>query len=189
MPLSCLLGVEPDEADTELGYIVPNGRHYHRATAVLEFVEKPFLNRACALLDQGALWNVFILAASVQGLLALYGSRYQAAVARLRAALGRRPGEPIDAASIAAVYRTLPTLDFSRNVLEGQERLLRVLRVPDCGWTDLGTLPRVARALYRLPFEPEAGREGQEPVPRLNLALQHSLLRRAGGGGALDGIA
>ena len=160
---ACLLGVEPDEADTELGYIVPAERRYHRASAVVEFIEKPFLNRACALLDQGALWNVFILASSAKALLALYESRFDSTIARLRAA------------ATAAIYRDLQSLDFSRDVLEGQEAALRVLRVPDCGWTDLGTLPRVARTLYRLPNEALAGRSDPNSFLRLNLAVQHSL--------------
>ncbi len=177
---ACLLGVEPDEPDTELGYIVPAERRYHRASAVVEFIEKPFLNRACALLDQGALWNVFILASSAKALLALYESRFDSTIARLRAVIASCRHEPLRAAATAAIYRDLQSLDFSRDVLEGQEAALRVLRVPDCGWTDLGTLPRVARTLYRLPNEALAGRSDPNSFLRLNLAVQHSLLKTSG---------
>ena len=98
---ACLLGVEPDEPDTELGYIVPAERRYHRASAVVEFIEKPFLNRACALLDQGALWNVFILASSAKALLALYESRFDSTIARLRAVIASCRHEPLRAAATA----------------------------------------------------------------------------------------
>jgi hypothetical protein len=44
----------------------------------------------------------------------------------------------------------LRSVDFSRDVLEGKESMLRVLTVPHCGWTDLGTPERVGAILDRL---------------------------------------
>ena len=46
--------------------------------------------------------------------------------------------------------RSFRALDFSRDVLEGQESRLRVLTVPACGWSDLGTPRRVADTLSRI---------------------------------------
>ena len=64
-----LLGLEPDKADPELGYIVPAIRHSKRACAIEEFVEKPTMDTATCLIEQGALWNAFILVARAGAML------------------------------------------------------------------------------------------------------------------------
>jgi hypothetical protein len=53
------------------------------------------------------------------------------------------------------LYRDLPLIDFSRQVLQGAESMLRVLRVPRCGWNDLGTPKRLADTLQTLPHSRE----------------------------------
>jgi mannose-1-phosphate guanylyltransferase len=136
-----LLGMEPDAPDTELGYILPASRSRGAAVNVLRFVEKPNEIRARVLLDQGALWNVFIMAASVRVLLSLFGARYAATIAAMRG---------IDGTNLDLVYRDLKSVDFSREVLEGKESLMKVLTVPRCGWTDLGTPERVGLILEQL---------------------------------------
>lgn len=136
-----LLGVEPDEPDTELGYIVPAPHHRGGVAGVVRFVEKPDAMRARMLLDAGALWNVFIMAASVRALLSLFDSRFAASITALR---------DFEGAELDSVYRNLRTMDFSKDVLQGREPMLRVLTVPHCGWTDLGTPERVGRILEGL---------------------------------------
>jgi mannose-1-phosphate guanylyltransferase len=136
-----LLGVEPDEPDTELGYIVPAARSPGRAAGVLRFIEKPNAVRARTLLDEGALWNVFIMAASVRTLLSLFDSRFATIIAAMRG---------FEAGSLDSIYQNLRTVDFSKEVLQGRESMLKVLTVPHCGWTDLGTPERVGRILEGL---------------------------------------
>ena len=121
-----------------------------RKSAVRLFVEKPPVEMARRLVQEGALCNAFILAASARALVGLYAARHLGLLAQLTAAAAQdatRVREPLAA---QALYPQLPSLDFSRDVLEGQEALLRVLRVPPCGWTDLGTPRRVAQALSRM---------------------------------------
>jgi mannose-1-phosphate guanylyltransferase len=48
-----LLGLEPDRADTELGYIVPGARDPSGGYRVRRFVEKPDISAARALVDGG----------------------------------------------------------------------------------------------------------------------------------------
>ena len=136
-----LLGVEPDEPDTELGYIVPASRRRDGAAGVLRFIEKPNAFRARVLLDAGALWNVFIMAASVRTLLSLFDSRFESTIAAMRG---------FEGAHLDSHYQNLHTVDFSRDVLQGRESMLKVLTVPHCGWTDLGTPERVGRILEGL---------------------------------------
>ncbi|MEO7205494.1 MAG: sugar phosphate nucleotidyltransferase [Steroidobacteraceae bacterium] len=136
-----LLGVEPDEPDTELGYIVPASRGREGAAGVLRFVEKPNAVRARVLLDAGALWNVFIMAASVRTLLSLFDGRFATTIAAMRG---------FEGADLNSVYDNLRTVDFSKDVLQGRESMLKVITVPNCGWTDLGTPERVGRILEGL---------------------------------------
>src|ERR1700676_4920197 len=67
-----LLGAEPTEPDSELGYIVPADRNRDKPSRVTQFVEKPDAQLALSLLDQGALWNMFILSASGRALLKVF---------------------------------------------------------------------------------------------------------------------
>ncbi len=136
-----LLGVEPDEPDTELGYILPGSRGRDGASGVLRFIEKPNAARARALLAEGALWNVFIMAASVRTLLSLFDSRFATTIAEMRR---------FGAANLDSIYQNLRSVDFSRDVLQGRESMLKVLTVPQCGWTDLGTPERVGQILGQL---------------------------------------
>jgi mannose-1-phosphate guanylyltransferase len=167
-----LLGVEPETPDTELGYILPQKGGASGASRVSRFVEKPTHAAAQTLLDQGALWNVFVIAASVQALLALYARRHANTVQDFRVALS---GDSMDAdTALEDLYALLPNQDFSRHVMEGQEATLKVLPVPACGWSDLGTPQRVVATLRRLPEInirlPRTDRESAQ----LSLAAQHA---------------
>jgi len=78
--------------------------------------------------------------------------------------------------SLAELYDELPDLDFSRGILQGQEQHLRVLAVPECGWSDLGTPDRVAAALRDLEDFAPAAAPGVKSGAAVNLAAQHKLL-------------
>jgi mannose-1-phosphate guanylyltransferase len=159
-----LLGVEPDEPDTELGYILPASDRRDGVAGVLSFIEKPNAVRARALLDAGALWNVFIMAASVRTLLSLFDSQFAATIAAMRDCGGGR---------LDSLYQNLRTVDFSRDVLQGRESLLRVITVPHCGWTDLGTPERVGRILKSLQDS------AAPPYFPAHVSLAHEFMRSA----------
>ena len=147
-----LLGVEPEAADAGLGYILPSPNARCRSRRIVRFVEKPKAAQARRLIELGALWNVFIIAATVRTLLNLYSPSFDATVAAMRHAEG---------AELDELYQSLPDLDFSRDILEGNECKLRVLAVPRCGWSDLGTLDRIAVMVRH--FEEERAALGQSP--------------------------
>jgi len=168
-----LLGLVPDEIDPELGYILPADGAVMAAASVRQFIEKPSADVARDLVQDGALWNVFILAASARALLSLYASRYPSLVANMSLAVESDGDSSVDANAARALYPQLPTLDFSRDVLQGQESRLRVLTVPACGWSDLGTPRRVAETLNRITTKPDTA---YAPIHTayLSLAAQHS---------------
>jgi mannose-1-phosphate guanylyltransferase len=146
-----LVGIEPEEADVDLGYIVPGERQADGSFAVKRFVEKPEPSMARELIAAGALWNSFIFAAPATALLALLRRTMGSVVDEMRLALvpgsALRPGFR---GELAELYGTLPAVDFSRNVIQGAEASLRVLVAPVCGWSDLGSPKRVAGVLRRL---------------------------------------
>lgn len=175
-----LLGLEPEECDPDLGYILPVRGKAHGVSEVAQFIEKPSTLQARELIKHGGLWNAFIVASTVQTLLGLFDRRMGGIVREMRAAVRRDLCRPIDAFAVAELYDQLPPLDFCRDVLQGQESNLRVLRVGQCGWSDLGTPERVAKALRRVPPRDEISGAHREMGP-LSLALQHILLQSASG--------
>jgi len=180
-----LLGVEPDAPDPELGYIVPASRSRHGASPVTTFVEKPAPEAARALLAQGALWNVFIVAASVRALLSLYERRFLGTLSAMRHAIGLDGGDPRHSPAVTDLYRRLASADFSRDILEGQTHRLRVVAAGNCGWTDLGTPQRVVDTLRRGRFG--GSTPGAETSSSLSLAAQHQRLLRTATVGASGG--
>jgi len=171
-----LLGISPEEADPELGYIVPGNRDEAGALSVAQFVEKPPMTLARLMIERGGLWNAFILAGAVSAILRLFYLRYPQLLNDMRAAVHLDASSPDEAVAATDLYPRLPELDFSRHVLEGSETALRVLPVPACGWSDLGTPRRVSEALRRL--SPN-GTASQETASILNLAAQHARLQLA----------
>jgi mannose-1-phosphate guanylyltransferase len=167
-----LLGIEPEAPDTELGYIVPSPRHFSDGPSqVLQFVEKPTVARARALIDQGALWNAFIIAGSVRALLRLFDGSFSSTIGSISHMAKRRIA--LEGALFDHLYERLPSVDFSRGVLEGHEATLQVLAVPRCGWTDLGTPQRIGMALERLRENTDAPRRHTATF-HLNLAEQYA---------------
>jgi hypothetical protein len=56
--------------------------------------------------------------------------------------------------------------------------VLRVLQVPCCGWSDLGTPKRLAETLQALPQSGDSPDDALNPLAGfLNLAMQHARLQ------------
>ena len=97
-------------------------------------------------------------------------------VTAMEAALAQERAHP-NAGTLAALYEHLPSIDFSRDIVAGQEAVLRVLAVPPCGWSDLGTPQRVEEALRR---GPQCAPRTSPPCAGgawLSLAAQHHRLQ------------
>jgi mannose-1-phosphate guanylyltransferase len=178
-----LLGIKPDKADPELGYIVPGAPDGRGALTVARFVEKPPVGIARELIRAGGLWNAFIVVSTAQALLTLFRQRVPEIVRAMRGAVQRDRGAGSGGAAISELYQKLPVLDFSRDIVVGQESDLRVLPVPQCGWSDLGTPKRVAEALRRAPG-PEVAPWVPAGLGYLSLADQHRRLLAGQGAAA-----
>lgn len=143
-----LLGMTAESPQTDLGWVVPCLPGDDGSSRIHDFVEKPDSDRASELLDMGALWSTFMMVGRAQAFLDLY---HAAAPALFRAFLSAAEsgqlvhgGEP--APALRHLQERLMPSDFSRDVLQRIEarELLRVTRVPPCGWSDLGTPERLS---------------------------------------------
>jgi mannose-1-phosphate guanylyltransferase len=142
-----LLGAQPEEADPALGYILPWFDARFTPIGVYEFIERPKQLEAQKLINRGALWNTFIVAGSRQALLQAYEPRFAPQIKALRETLDR----PVsDRASLEGEYRRLDSVDFSHDILEQHANDVKVLRLPVCGWTELGTVSKIKKALLHL---------------------------------------
>jgi mannose-1-phosphate guanylyltransferase len=141
-----LLGIAPDGPDPQYGWIVPGRARGRGLYEVASFVEKPEPALARALMARGGLWNSFLVAASAPSLLALYRRR----IPELFGRLARAHANGRAAAVTDAYERMGASWDFSRDLIQGSEPVLRLLRVPSCGWSDLGTPERVTSCLDQL---------------------------------------
>jgi mannose-1-phosphate guanylyltransferase len=180
-----LIGIEPDDPDPELGYIVPGRTLSDGLRAVTRFVEKPAVPLAQQLFAAKALWNSFIFGASGAALLGLLRLQLGSTVDEMATALSRDERAGVYSA-LPELYQRLPTADFSRAVVQQFPFTLRVITAPACGWNDLGTPRRVAATLRRLSARTEATPASTEltgrvsPPACINLATQHARLALVG---------
>jgi mannose-1-phosphate guanylyltransferase len=161
---SYLLGADPDGPDPELGYVLPASRIGDVPAGIAGFKEKPSADYARELLSIGALWNLFILVGSIRAILALFEKDYASTVADMREALGREAGG--DRKALGNYYQNLAPLDFSRDILEIQATRLQIIRVPRCGWTDLGTPKRVEDVVRRMVVDARIGQTAADRSSR-----------------------
>ena len=147
--LLTLLGVVPDRAETDYGWIVPGPRVDRgtdgRVRGVRRFVEKPSPLEAQNLLGLGALWNTFISIsrASTYWDLARMHLPVQAGLFEKYHLQIDRPGQD---RLLDALYAAMESANFSRAVLERAESLA-VLPVAGTSWSDWGRPERILRSL------------------------------------------
>lgn len=135
-----VVGAHATMADTSLGWIIPDRSKTSRIQQVAGFVEKPSSKEAAECIRRGALRNTLILAGGVRAFLRLYAFELLAP-----AGIVDMPNDVLDSriARLSAIHAELPGMDLSRDILQQSSQWLRVLPLPECGWTDIGTLERL----------------------------------------------
>lgn len=145
-----LLGATPSGVDDGYGWIEPGSEEQERHTrAVRQFWEKPETHKAYGLLGQGAVWNTFVCVAQAT---ALWEMTRQAAPDLERDfALIRHVLPTQHAAFITErVYHMMDPVNFSSGICQVLPSRLRVLTVPDVGWSDWGSPDRICETLRQL---------------------------------------
>jgi mannose-1-phosphate guanylyltransferase len=142
-----LLGMKPESLDTEYGWILSPASASGLARPVVEFVEKPDAASSQRLMERGALLNSFIFVARAATLLLLYRRVMPEILRRFLPRLSRPEAWARDV--LRRLYRSLPSRDFSRELLQRCTDDLSVVPVPPCGWSDLGTPTRLLSFLQQ----------------------------------------
>jgi mannose-1-phosphate guanylyltransferase len=149
--------MEPNQPDPEYGYILYDGGSENQnpdgGRTVEMFVEKPPADVAKTMMRNGALWNTLVLVATCKTLLqaikraapGLYGS-----FETIQDAIGTADEQRVT----ERVYQTLPSVNFSKDMLEvlpyEYRRALRVLPVRGVTWSDWGTADRLSSSVRDL---------------------------------------
>lgn len=143
-----LLGMEPDDPDAGYGWITPSPGDEDAIRGIRAFVEKPDGGSAKELMRSGALWSSFTFVVAGKTLMDLFRRLMPWLVDKFNRSLTFATGSGRRYA-ILSLYDRLPTVDFSKSLLEQACEDVHVLPVPPCGWTDLGTPQRVSKCAMR----------------------------------------
>jgi mannose-1-phosphate guanylyltransferase len=153
-----LLGITPSAPETEYGWIEPERSILSSVdrsiTRVSRFWEKPNASVARSLMDQGCLWNSFVMVGRVDALL----SMTRKALPEMFSQFARMV--PMfetsrEQSALCALYTKINESNFSHEVLATRPSDLTVMRVGDVGWSDLGEPARVLATLARMGVETE----------------------------------
>ncbi len=150
--LFVLLGVVPEGVELEYGWIQPGrrlGQQDSGLRAVEAFVEKPGHSAAREAMRRGALWNTFVVVAKLGKLWEL-GWRYFPDVMPLFEGFASVIGSRGEQTLLEAVYRLMPSRDFSTDLLTYIPEEVAVLELDGMIWSDWGRPERIARTLLKI---------------------------------------
>jgi mannose-1-phosphate guanylyltransferase len=152
-----LLGVEPSEAETDYGYILPTQRAETltplRVREVARFVEKPKPTSVRKLILDGGLWNTMIMVFKAKTLLNVV-RRVSPRLFRLFGLICQAIGTTVEKDVVEQAYKNMQSVNFSRGLLEAvslhRPSPLWVLPVRGVHWSDWGSEDRIRSELQKL---------------------------------------
>lgn len=148
-----LLGIKPESPEVEYGWIEPDtsflGQLPHAISRVRRFWEKPSEAVARTLMQQGSLWNSFVMIGRVAAFLKMT-QRALPDLYESFAAIAPSLGTELEARTLHNLYSWIPSSNFSHEVLALRPEDLTVMQVNDVGWSDLGEPKRVFSTLQRI---------------------------------------
>lgn len=151
--LVVLLGIEPDTAEVEYGWIEPGepiaGPWASQVYRVHRFWEKPSPALTPTLRGRGCLWSSFVMVAYPSALIALIRSAVPALFDEF-ASVRSRLGTPWEDEAFRRLYARWRPTDLSTRVLTTRPAHLAVLRAGGMEWSDLGDPRRVMATLARI---------------------------------------
>lgn len=128
-----LIGLEDVAGDRDCGWIL--AADDRRTTFVYRFFEKPPSDTVRHLIDRDALVSAFIFAARAR---TIVDAVIEAAPALAREFIAHRR-MPVGVVDLFHLYDTIDSTDLSTTVFQQEPHRLMVVRVPECGWVDLGS--------------------------------------------------
>lgn len=166
-----VLGMTPDRVEGGYGWIEAASAENGRLTRpVKHFWEKPSLPQAEKLRQQGALWNSFVCVTKCHTLWDMTREAVPDIYLHFLR-IYRALGTPEAQHTIQRIYSYLRPVNFSSGVCEPWAKTLRVLPVPDVGWSDWGSVERIVATIEQLGKKAELSsrfdRSTRRPVPVL----------------------
>jgi mannose-1-phosphate guanylyltransferase len=149
-----ILGIEPDKPETEYGWIEGKFSPKKQISQINRFWEKPTPNKAQELFKAGCLWNSFVMVGKISTFLRLIAKtmpEFYANLVKIKYTMNTM----VERAVIHDLFQNHPQVDFSRDILEVHPTELKVLKVQNVGWNDLGQPNRVLHTLNHLGFTPQ----------------------------------
>jgi mannose-1-phosphate guanylyltransferase len=145
-----LLSARPDSAESDYGWISPGEPLPGRgATLVQAFKEKPRSAEAAELHGRGGLWNTMIMVGRVTAFWDIARRSQPAMVARFDA-LRPHMGRAGQTDAVAAAYRVMPAVNFSRDIVEPAAERMVAMPMDGVHWSDWGRPQRIAETLAKL---------------------------------------
>jgi mannose-1-phosphate guanylyltransferase len=114
---------------------------------------KPDAAQADAALRAGALWNTLVFATKVDLLWAL-GWHCLPDMMPLFERLSQAIGGPKEGGALKAIYRDMPSKNFSSDLLQRVPEKLAVVELTGVLWSDWGKPERIAETLRRIDRRP-----------------------------------
>ena len=152
-----MLGVAPDRLELDYGWIQPGQPIADLpgapVQAVRSFLEKPDASQADAALRTGALWNTLVFAANVD-LLWTLGRQCVPDMMPAFERLSQAIGGPEEGRVLEAIYRDMPTKNFSSGLLQRVPEKLAIVELTGVLWSDWGKPERIAETLRRIDRRP-----------------------------------
>jgi len=139
-----LIGIKPERADTESGYIVPGRWFEDGSRSVLRLLKPSGLDRARDLVARGALRDSSIVAARALVLVAILRARVPDLVDQMETALAQ--GADVRQRALTQLHAQLPSVDLSQVLAQGAEAACRVITARSCGWSNPASAQRTGIA-------------------------------------------
>jgi mannose-1-phosphate guanylyltransferase len=166
-----LLSARPDGAESDYGWISPGEPLPGRGAARVErFKEKPKAAEAAELHRRGGLWNTMIMVARVSALWDIARRAQPAMIARFDA-LAPRMGRAGEAEAVAAAYRAMECVNFSRDIVEASAARMVVMPMDGVHWSDWGRPQRIAETLAKIGKTQSFPAEIADECARLEVAF------------------
>lgn len=156
--LTVILGIPATYAETSYGWIEPGRPAAARGVkrrffSIRRFWEKPDTQSAQRFMDRGYLWNSFVLVGRVSTLQRLFVDCTPGLYGEFQR-VRKIFGTMFEGNAIERLYRDLPSLSFSDQILSRCPPCLATIAVPGLDWSDLGQPERVFAVLRRDQTQP-----------------------------------
>jgi mannose-1-phosphate guanylyltransferase len=147
-----LLAVKPERVEVEYGWLQP-GPSLEGTDGpireVVSFIEKPAWKEARDAFAAGALWNTFLMVATVERLWELGWLCFPEIMRpfeKLASALGTMEEHQV----LESIYSSMPVCSFSTRMLQRAAEHTAVMELEGLLWSDWGRPERIVESLRRI---------------------------------------